>query len=184
VAVLAAPALPLRDAIARRLGEDGWSVADSGIEEAPDLLCVVVDTMTAPQESEAALRWTREALDRLYRETVQVVGAMREQRRGAVVFVCTASPSRATEAVCAAVVLEAVNGFAWSLALELGSRGITVNTVIASAVDGDTAATTLRRAGDPVDVADAVLFLATSATFVTGESLSVSGGAAIGRLTL
>jgi hypothetical protein len=188
VAVVASPPLPLCDTITGRLADAGWSVAAAGggahLDLVPDLLCVVVDTTTAPQRGTAALSWTREKLTRLYADTKAVAGGMRGARRGAVVFVCTASSSAATAGVPGAVVLDAVKGFAWSLALELGGRGITVNVITASALQDDGGATALRRAGDPTDVADAVLFFATSATFVTGQMLEVSGGATVGRLAL
>ena len=86
----------------------------------------------------------------------------------------------------------AVIGFSKSLAVECGRSGIRVNVVspgstktallaevlteedIAKRVRG----IPMRRLGDPDDVARAVHFLATSATHVTGQVLSVNGGAA------
>lgn len=81
-------------------------------------------------------------------------------------------------------------GFSKSLALEVASRGITVNCVtpgfIASdmtdALDEDqraglAARVPLGRVGDPADIAAAVLFLASDmASYITGETINVNGG--------
>ena len=89
-------------------------------------------------------------------------------------------------------------GLARSLAREVGSRGITANVVAPGLLDnavtrldeqrrsrgvtGDwVAATPLRRAGTPEEVADAVSFLASDrAGFVTGTVLPVDGGFSMG----
>jgi 3-oxoacyl-[acyl-carrier protein] reductase len=81
-------------------------------------------------------------------------------------------------------------GFSKSLAREVGSRGITVNTVAPGFIDTDmTRALSdeqrdalkgqipLSRLGDPDDIANAVAFLASpSASYITGETLHVNGG--------
>lgn len=81
-------------------------------------------------------------------------------------------------------------GFTRSLAKEVGSRGVTVNTVAPGFIETDmtqamderqrdamSAQIPLGRLGAPEDIAQAVLFLAsTSAAYVTGETLNVNGG--------
>ncbi len=81
-------------------------------------------------------------------------------------------------------------GFAKSLAREVGSRGITVNTVAPGFIDTDmTRALSdeqraallkdipLGRLGDVQDIANAVAFLASpEAAYITGETLHVNGG--------
>lgn len=81
-------------------------------------------------------------------------------------------------------------GLSKSLAREVGSRGITVNTVAPGFIATDMtdslpeaqreailAQTPLERLGQPQDIASAVLFLATrEAGFITGETLNVNGG--------
>lgn len=83
-----------------------------------------------------------------------------------------------------------VAGMSRSLALELGSRGITVNCVAPGFIDtdmtralGDEARDALAgrialgRFGSPEEVAAAVLFLASpAASYVTGVTLHVNGG--------
>ncbi len=85
----------------------------------------------------------------------------------------------------------AVNGLTWSLARELGPSGIRVNAVAPGITRTDMVAKLppqmiepliktipLRRVGEPEDVANAFLFLASDmASYVTGEILSVDGAA-------
>jgi 3-oxoacyl-[acyl-carrier protein] reductase len=83
-----------------------------------------------------------------------------------------------------------LDGFTRSLARELGSRGITVNSVapgylrteMSHGLDEDQLGqiarrTPLGRLGEPRDVADVVLFLASpAAAFITGQTIVVDGG--------
>ncbi len=81
-------------------------------------------------------------------------------------------------------------GFAKSMAREVGSRGITVNTVAPGFIDTDMTKAlpdeqrealqkeiALGRLGDPQDIANAVAFLASDeAAYITGETMNVNGG--------
>ena len=81
-------------------------------------------------------------------------------------------------------------GFSKSLAREIGSRGITVNVVAPGFIDTDMtkalseeqcsamlAGIPLGKLGDPNDIANAVLFLASDmGAYITGETIHVNGG--------
>lgn len=81
-------------------------------------------------------------------------------------------------------------GFSKSLAREVGSRGITVNTVAPGFIDTDmtrslpeeqrkplTAQIPLSRLGAPEDIAKAVTFLASEGgAYITGQTINVNGG--------
>lgn len=81
-------------------------------------------------------------------------------------------------------------GFSKSLAKEVGSRGITVNTIAPGFIDTDMTRALpeaqraallqhipLDRLGSPEDIAHAVAFLASpEAGYITGETLHVNGG--------
>lgn len=81
-------------------------------------------------------------------------------------------------------------GFAKSMAKEVGSRGITVNTVAPGFIDTDMtkelseeikaallSSIALGRLGQPQEIAHAVSFLASEhASYITGETLHVNGG--------
>lgn len=81
-------------------------------------------------------------------------------------------------------------GFSKSLAREVGSRGITVNTIAPGFIDTDMtramsddqrdallAQVPLNRLGRPEDIGAAVVFLASpGAAYITGETLHVNGG--------
>ena len=83
-----------------------------------------------------------------------------------------------------------INGFTKSLAQEVGSRGITVNSIAPGFIDTDMTGALddvqrealikhipLGKLGQPQDVAQAVCFLASdAANYITGETIHVNGG--------
>lgn len=88
-----------------------------------------------------------------------------------------------------------VTGFVRNLALDLAPLNITVNAVepgfilternrdpaIAAMVNATIASIPMRRGGDPVDVANLMVFLASrEAAYITGQSIVVDGGLTLG----
>jgi 3-oxoacyl-[acyl-carrier protein] reductase len=123
--------------------------------------------------------------------TQAVLKPMLKQRGGRIVSVTSVvgqagNPGQANYAASKAGII----GFTKSLALEVASRGITVNAVAPGLIDTDmTRAMSsgaqqdwesripLGRLGTPDDVAAAVAFLASDeAAYITGQVLAVNGG--------
>jgi 3-oxoacyl-[acyl-carrier protein] reductase len=88
----------------------------------------------------------------------------------------------------------AINAFTRALAIELASRGVTVNAVAPGFIETDMSAAVRNKAGDlikkfipmrrigaPEDVAKVALFLAsTDSAYMTGQVLTVDGGLSLG----
>jgi 3-oxoacyl-[acyl-carrier protein] reductase len=92
----------------------------------------------------------------------------------------------------------AVNAFTRALAVELGSRTVTVNAVAPGFIETDMSEAVrnkagdfiakklipLRRLGQPEDIAGVVVFLAGPAgAYLTGQVLTVDGGLSLGAVT-
>jgi len=120
-----------------------------------------------------------------------VLRAMMKARRGRIIHIgsvvgSSGNPGQTNYAAAKAALV----GFTKSLALEVGSRDITVNCVAPGFVDTDMtkalpqaqrdallARIPLGRLGTPEDIAQAVLFLASPrAGYITGTTLHVNGG--------
>jgi 3-oxoacyl-[acyl-carrier protein] reductase len=130
-------------------------------------------------------------LSSVFRLSKACMRGMMKARKGRIVNIAsvvgaTGNPGQANYAAAKAGMI----GFAKSLAREVGSRGITVNTVAPGFIDTDmTRALSdeqrdallgnipLGRLGAAADVASAVAFLASpAAAYITGETLHVNGG--------
>jgi len=125
--------------------------------------------------------------------TKAVLPIMKRQRSGRIVnlasIVARAGAVQVTSHYAAAK--SAIVGFTRHLALEVGPFGITVNAVAPGTVLTDRVRAVrtpeatqaladrvpLRRLGEPADIADVILFLASgSARWITGAVLDVNGG--------
>jgi len=120
-----------------------------------------------------------------------VLKPMLKQRRGRIINITSVvgQSGNAGQANYAASKAGLI-GFTKALALEVGSRGITVNAVAPGLIDTDmtralsadaqndwTGRIPLARLGTPDDVGSAVVFLASDeAAYITGQVLAVNGG--------
>ncbi len=130
-------------------------------------------------------------LTSIFRMSKAVMRGMMKAKGGRIINIAsvvgaTGNPGQANYAAAKAGIF----GFTKSLAREIGSRGITVNTVAPGFIDTDmTRALSdeqreallkeipLARLGDAQDIANAVAFLASDeAAYITGETLHVNGG--------
>lgn len=130
-------------------------------------------------------------LKSVYRASKAVLRGMMKRRFGRIITITSVvgTMGNAGQTNYAAA-KAALQGFSKSLAREVGSRGITVNCVAPGFIDTDMtcalpdetrktfeAQTALGCFGEPQDIADAVLFLASGqARYITGQTLHVNGG--------
>lgn len=174
-----------RDVVERLIGEN----------ERIDILVnnagVTADDLFIRMKKEAWDSVIRTNLDSIYPITQVVVKKMMRNRWGRVINVSsivgvTGNPGQANYAASKAAII----GFTKSLALELGSRNITVNAIAPGFVQ--TAMTdqmtddakssmesriALGRLGTPDDIAWGVVFLASEqSSYITGTVLNISGG--------
>ncbi len=122
----------------------------------------------------------------------QLLPSMKEKRYGRIINVLTTYAENETPSYVADYVAAkyALLGLTRCMAKELGRFGITVNAVSPGLVSNDFSSvfpekltevvvhgTPLGRTTRPIDVANAVLFLASDeAEFITGENMHVTGG--------
>jgi 3-oxoacyl-[acyl-carrier protein] reductase len=130
-------------------------------------------------------------LTSIFRMSKAVVRPMMKKRSGRIINIssvvgATGNPGQTNYAAAKAGLV----GFSKSLAREIGSRNITVNTVAPGFIDTDMTRglgdeqrsklakqIPLGRLGSPEEVAAAVVFLASpAAAYITGETLHVNGG--------
>ncbi len=130
-------------------------------------------------------------LSSIFRMSKSVIRPMMKKRAGRIISISsvvgsTGNPGQTNYAAAKAGLV----GFSKSLAREIGSRNITVNTVAPGFIDTDmtrelgdeqraalTSQIPLRRLGNPEEIAAAVVFLASpAAAYITGETIHVNGG--------
>ena len=151
-------------------------------------------------ESTPFMNYTEETFDKvidlnvraLYHTTRAIVDHMVERGSGVILNTSSMVGQHGQPAGIAYPTSKfAVNGFTRSLARELGPKGIRVNAVAPGITETDMmkavpknviepliAEIPLRRLGQPEDIANAFLFLASDeASYITGNILSVDGAA-------
>ena len=130
-------------------------------------------------------------LTSVYRMSKAVMRSMMKARWGRIVNISSVVGLSGNPGQCNYSAAKAgVIGFTKSMAREVASRGITVNAVapgfiatdMTSVLSDDVknallAGVPCGRLGDPADIANAVLYLASDgASYVTGETINVNGG--------
>lgn len=130
-------------------------------------------------------------LSAVYRLSKAVLRAMMKARWGRIINISSVVGAMGNAGQTNYAATKAgVAGFARSLAAEVGSRGITVNTIAPGFIDTDMtrvlsdeqknlllAKIPLGRLGDPDEIAAVVVFLASDAgSYVSGETIQVNGG--------
>lgn len=126
----------------------------------------------------------------IFHSTRAAAKIMMKARRGAIINISSVvgvygNAGQANYAAAKAGLL----GFTKTVAKELGSRGVTVNAIAPGFIETDMTdelkddikkalidRIAVRRLGQPADIAKAVLFLATSGSYITGQTLQVDGG--------
>ena len=130
-------------------------------------------------------------LNSIFRMSKAVIRPMMKKRNGRIINIssvvgATGNPGQTNYAASKAGLI----GFSKSLAREIGSRNITVNTVAPGFIDTDmtrelsedqksqlTSQIPLGRLGSADEIAAAVVFLASPSTaYITGETIHVNGG--------
>jgi len=130
-------------------------------------------------------------LTSIFKMSKAVIRPMMKARSGRIINITsvvglTGNPGQTNYSAAKAGIL----GFSKSLAREIGSRNITVNSVAPGFIDTDMtrelpqeqhdaliSQIPLNKLGDPQDIANAVAFLASpEASYITGETINVNGG--------
>lgn len=162
---------------------------------APDILvnnaAVTRDTLLMMMKDDQWDEIINTNLTSIFRMTKAVVRPMMKKRSGRIISISsvvgsTGNPGQTNYAATKSGLV----GFSKSLAREIGSRNITVNTVSPGFIDTDmtkqlgdhqkktlTDQIPLGRLGSADEIAAAVVFLASpSAAYITGENIHVNGG--------
>ena len=130
-------------------------------------------------------------LSSIFRLSKACLRSMMKARKGRIISITsivgvTGNPGQTNYSAAKAGII----GFSKSLAREIGSRGITVNTVAPGFIDTDmtkalsedqrkllTGQIPAGRLGNPEDIAHAVAFLSSAeAAYITGQTIHVNGG--------
>jgi 3-oxoacyl-[acyl-carrier protein] reductase len=130
-------------------------------------------------------------LSSVFRLSKSVLRGMMKARKGRIISISSVVGSMGNAGQTNYAAAKAgIDGFTRSLAREVGSRGITVNSVAPGFIETDMTnqlpeaqreslieRIPLQKLGSPEDIANTVLFLAgESGRYITGETLHVNGG--------
>jgi NAD(P)-dependent dehydrogenase (short-subunit alcohol dehydrogenase family) len=196
-------------ALRAELGRHGdaaalWAAFDAHIaEHAPDRSVDIIVNNAGIGRSADLASLTEEGFDQVFAVNVRAPffivkeGLKRLRDGGRIINVSSGAARLAMpEAIAYGATKGALDTFTLNLAKQLGSRGITANSVAPGIIDTDVNANWLRgnpqaqahaaslaalgRVGQPEDVADVVAFLASDdARWVTGRVIDATGGSGL-----
>ncbi len=156
---------------------------------------VIQDDLFVRMEPEAWNKVLQTNLGGTYNFCRAVAYSMMRRRKGRIINVSSVAAEHVNPGQTNyAASKGAINAFTRALAIELASRGVTVNAVAPGFIETDMSAAVRNKAGDlikkfipmrrigaPEDVAKVAVFLASSdAAYMTGQVLTVDGGLSLG----
>jgi 3-oxoacyl-[acyl-carrier protein] reductase len=156
---------------------------------------IIKDDLFVRLEPEAWKSVLETNLGGAYNFTRAVAYTFMKQRRGRIINVSSVAAEHVNPGQTNyAASKGAINAFTRALAVELASRGVTVNAIAPGFIDTDMSAAVRNKAGDlikkmipmrrlgtPEDVARVAVFLASEdSAYVTGQVLTVDGGLSLG----
>lgn len=174
---------------------EGLMASLADMQKMPNILVnnagITADNLLLRMEDEEWYKVIETNLNSVYRMTKACLKPMFRARWGRIINIGSVVGSSGNSGQCNYTAAKsALIGFSKSLAQEMGSRGITVNTVSPGFIESDMTnklpellkeemlkRIPLKRMGSPGDIANAVVFLASdAANYITGETLHVNGG--------
>ncbi len=171
--------------------EKEWGPVDILVNNAG----VIQDDLFVRMEPEAWNKVLQTNLGGTYNFCRAVAYSMMKRRSGRIINVSSVAAEHVNPGQTNyAASKGAINAFTRALAMELASRGVTVNAVAPGFIETDMSAAVRNKAGDlikkfipmrrigaPEDVAKVALFLASAdSAYMTGQVLTVDGGLSLG----
>jgi 3-oxoacyl-[acyl-carrier protein] reductase len=160
---------------------------------------IIRDDLFVRMEAEAWTSVLQTNLGGVYNFCKAAAYAMMKQRRGRIINISSVAadhhnPGQTNYAASKG----AINAFTRALAVELASRNVTVNAVAPGFIETDMSEAVrnkagdlikkmipMRRLGQPEDIAQAVVFLASeAASYLTGQIITVDGGLTLGAAAI
>jgi 3-oxoacyl-[acyl-carrier protein] reductase len=173
--------------------EKEWGPVDILVNNAG----VIQDDLFVRMEPEAWNKVLQTNLGGTYNFCRAVAYSMMKRRSGRIINVSSVAADHVNPGQTNyAASKGAINAFTRALAVELASRGVTVNAVAPGFIETDMSAAVRNKAGDlikkfipmrrigaPEDVAKVALFLASAdSAYMTGQVLTVDGGLSLGAV--
>jgi len=160
---------------------------------------VIKDDLFVRMEPEAWHSVLQTNLGGVYNFCRAVAYTMMKQRRGRIINISSVAAEHVNQGQTNyAASKGAINAFTRALAVELASRGVTVNAIAPGFIETDMSEAVrnkagdlikklipMRRLGQPDDIARVAVFLAsTDAAYLTGQILTVDGGLSLGAVSV